>query len=234
MRVSIIIPTYQHADTLPACLEAVFAQTYPVYEVIVVDDGSTDHPEQAIEPFRSRVRFVRKDHQGGCAARNAGFALSTGDAVLFCDADLIMSSEMIEQLVAALAQHPEVAYAYSGFRFGWKTFSSFPFRAHRLREMNFIHTSALIRRDDFPGFDPAIRRFQDWDVWLTLLKRGKEGAYVNRELFHVLEARGRVGISKWRPALLYRLPWHLMPWKPLSVRAYEEARQVIWKKHNLV
>ncbi|KKW45216.1 MAG: hypothetical protein UY95_C0004G0018, partial [Parcubacteria group bacterium GW2011_GWA2_56_7] len=102
-----------------------------------------------------------------------------------------------------------------------------------LRRMNFIHTSALIRSDGFPGFDEAIKRFQDWDVWLTLLKEGKEGVFVDEELFRVLLPHGRAGISSWRPSFLYGISWSILGWRPPSVRRYEEARDVIRKKHHL-
>jgi len=231
--ISVIIPSYQHASTIVACLENVFAQTYQPLEVIVVNDGSTDNTEEILKPFVGRIKLINQTNQGSNPARNRGFAESTGELVIFCDADLVMQRNMLERLADALDQHPEAGYAYSAFRFGWKKFSSYPFDAVRLRQMNFIHTSALIRRKDFPGFDAGLKRFQDWDVWLTMLERGKEGIYVPEELFRVIDAHGRKGISQWRPSLLYRLPWRLLHWTPSSILKYGEARQIVLQKHGL-
>jgi hypothetical protein len=99
--------------------------------------------------------------------------------------------------------------------------------------MNYIHTTSLIRREHFPGFDPAIRRFQDWDVWLTMVGQGRTGVFIDEELFRVIDRADRPGISQWRPSILYLIPWRLLGWRPSSVRSYEDARQVIAKKHAL-
>ncbi len=209
-------------------------QTRAADEVIVVNDGSTDDTFQRLKPYQGRLTLIDQTNQGGNAARNNGFAASTGDLVLFCDADAILSPEMLATLEQALQMHPEASYAYSGFRFGWKSFRSFVFDAERLRLMNFIHTSALIRRHHFPGFDPTVRRFQDWDVWLTMLAAGHTGTFVDAELFRVVEAPNRRGISQWRPSVFYRIPWHWFGWMLPSVRRYNEARAAILKKHGLV
>jgi hypothetical protein len=144
-----------------------------------------------------------------------------------------MRRDMLEKFSKVLEGHPEASYAYSGFRFGWKAFSSFPFDVGRIRKLNFVHTTALIRREHFPGFDPTIKRFQDWDLWLTMMSEGHIGFFVDEELFYVIEASGRRAISKWRPKFFYRFPWKWLGWMPSSVRKYEEAREIIVKKHGL-
>lgn len=231
--ISVIIPTYEHASTISACLESVFSQTYPSIEVIVVNDGSTDNTEHVLRPYLNRITLITQENRGSNPARNRGFTASKGELVIFCDADVIMRQDMLEELVRALGHHPQAGYAYSAFRFGWKRFSSYPFDAKRLRQMNYIHTTALIRRADFPGFDESLKRFQDWDVWLSILERGKEGVYVPQELFQVVDAHGRVGISQWRPSMLYKLPWKLFHWTPASVRKYGDARRIVLTKHGL-
>jgi glycosyltransferase involved in cell wall biosynthesis len=230
---SVIIPTYQHAGTIAVCLESVFAQTLAPSEIIVVNDGSTDGTLSTLAPFLSRITLVNQEHQGGNVARNNGFALSRGERVIFCDADVIMRRDMLERLSQALDTHPEASYAYTGFRFGWKRFRSFPFSALRLRRMNYIHTTSLIRREHFPGFDPFLRRFQDWDVWLTMLEQSHGGVFVAEELFRVVDDQRRRGISQWRPSFLYHIPWRLFGWMPSSVRRYEDAKHVVVYKHHL-
>lgn len=232
--ISIIIPAYQHAHTLTACLESVFAQTVPPFEVIVVDDGSTDDTPRVLEMFLDRgVRVIRQENRGGNAARNRGFNASSGVLVLFLDADIVMRNDMLEILANALEKHSSAAYAYSAFRFGWKRFSSYRFSSNLLRRMNYIHTSALIRREAFPRFDETLKRFQDWDLWLTILERGGEGIYVEEELFRALSDTKRRGISSWRPSWMYRIPWKRFGWMPKSVRDYEEARRIVLLKHHL-
>jgi hypothetical protein len=144
-----------------------------------------------------------------------------------------MNPQMIERFVQQLTEHPDASYAYSGFKFGWKVFHGVPFNADRLRKMNFVHTTSLVRRKDFPGFDPAIKRFQDWDVWLTMLEQQKTGVLVPGVWCDVMiDGESRIG-SSWLPSFVYRLPWKYVGWEPVRVRKYREAREAIVKKHRL-
>ncbi len=232
--ISVIIPTYQHADMIERCLLSVFSQSLEPREVIVVDDGSTDETQKKLASLirtTPMLHVFRQANRGSNPARNKGFERSSGSRVMFLDADVVMRPDMLEKLSKALDQHTKAGFAYSAFRFGWKRFRSFPFDAVRLRRMNYIHTSALIHREAFSGFDETIRRFQDWDLWLSMLERGTEGVFVSDELFRVVRVHGRKGISSWRPSMFYQLPWFGK--KPESIRAYEAAREIILQKHHL-
>ncbi|MFZ2682168.1 MAG: glycosyltransferase family A protein [Patescibacteria group bacterium] len=231
--ISVIIPTYQHATSLRACLESVFAQTYAPLEVIVVDDGSTDNTAEVIAAYGDKLSTIHQANAGANPARNKGLAAATGEYVIFCDADVIMVPTMLESMFNALQANPSASYAYSGFWFGWKHFKGLDFDPAVLRRLNFVHTSSLVRTSDFPGFDEAIKRLQDWDVWLTMLSQGKVGVLVPETLFKVgIDGASRIG-SSWLPAFVYQLPWHKLGWMPAGVRKYEQARQAIKRKHQL-
>lgn len=232
--ISVIIPTYQHADTIRACLNSLFSQTRNPKEIIVVNDGSTDGTSEVLAAFSDRVKVITQRNMGSNQARNAGFQASTSPLVIFCDADVIMRPEMLDKMANALDNNPAASFAYSGFKFGWKQFKSFPFSTKRLQEMNFIHTTSLMRREHFPGFDPRIKRFQDWDVWLTMLDEGHVGTFINEQLFKVLTDQHRISISKWRPSFLYRIPWRRFGWKPESIKGYDNAKEIVIKKHRLM
>ena len=225
--VSIIIPIYNRAALLHACLQSIAAQTHRNMQVIVVNDGSPETEEvRRIVALHPEIdHYIEQENGGAPRARNRGFEVSTGSFVLFCDADAVLEPTMIAQCLRALELHPEASYAYCGMKFGWKTFAALPFDATRLRLYNYIHVSSLIRREVFPGFDPALKRFQDWDIWLTLLAKGYRGVAVPDVLFRV-EATGTM--SRWLPSFFYRL----FPWRP-EVRAYRDAQQVIRTKHQL-
>ena len=232
-KISVIIPCYNHASTIARCLESVFAQTYTPIEVIVVDDGSTDRLETALASFLSRITFVRQENKGGPAARNHGFRESTGDLVMFCDADAQLRPDALTTMARALDAHPEAAYAYASFKFGWKTFPLGPFDPARLKKHNYIHTGSLVRREKFSGFDESLKRFQDWDLWLTMMERGDIGVWVPEVLMRVQVSSTRGGISNWMPKFVYRIPWNLLGWKPKRMIAYEEAAAIIRHKHHL-
>lgn len=231
--ISVVVPTYQHASALSQCLEAIFAQTYPNIEIIVVDDGSTDNTQEVVKAFSNRVKSIRQENQGSNPARNRGFQEAKGEFIIFCDADVIMKPQMLEEMHKALVAHPEASYAYASFWFGWKHFAGQPFDAEKLRQMNFIHTSSLIRTADFPGFDNNIKRLQDWDVWLTMLGQGKRGVLVPDTLCTVsIHGASRIG-SSWLPKVLYKLPWKKLGWTPKRIKKYQTAKDVIVKKHKL-
>ncbi len=115
--VSIVMPAFNAARWLPAALDSALAQTYPHFELIVVDDGSTDDTPAILETYRVRhgISVITQTNQGQSAAANRGLAESCGDYVKFFDADDVMSSCMIAAQVAALANHPGcVAYGTWG------------------------------------------------------------------------------------------------------------------------
>lgn len=76
-------------------------------------------------------------------------------------------------------------------------------------------------------FDTSLKRFQDWDLWLTLLERNKTGVFIPEVLYEKVVGT-REGISTWLPCFMY-----LLPWKSREVKKYEFARQIIAKKHHL-
>jgi len=231
--ISVIIPSYNHAGTIALALESVFTQTLLPSEVIVVNDGSTDATAEAVKPYLDRIEYIEGINQGGNAARNKGFARSTGDYVIFHDADGIMRPDMLETLFATLESHPEASYAYSRFTHEGRHFKSAPFDPELLKRMNFIHTTSLIRRAHFPGFDPEIKKLQDWDLWLTMLGEDHVGVFVDENLLENLKEPGRAGISKWMPSFMYKIPWEMLGWMPDALRKYREAEKVIQEKHGL-
>lgn len=105
-RVSVIIPNYNKSRTLSACLSAVYAQTYPAAEVIVVDDASTDRSREIAGGFPCRlVAFAT--NRGASAARNAGAAAATGDVLFFIDSDIGLAPDALANAVRILREHPD-------------------------------------------------------------------------------------------------------------------------------
>jgi len=84
----------------------------------------------------------------------------------------------------ALQQHPEAAYAYSQFKFGWKTIKSQAFDAERLKQVNYIDTTSLIRCTALSSapWDIFLKRFQDWGLWLSLFRKKPNGYFCSRSV----------------------------------------------------
>jgi glycosyltransferase involved in cell wall biosynthesis len=100
-KVSVVVATYNGARTLKACLESLAQLNYGDYEVIVVDDGSTDSTAEVAKSF-SRIRYIRQENRGLSAARNAGIAAATGDIVAFTDDDCRADEDWLYYLVGDL------------------------------------------------------------------------------------------------------------------------------------
>ncbi|MCX7778695.1 MAG: glycosyltransferase family 2 protein [Patescibacteria group bacterium] len=237
--ISVIIPTYQHGNTILNTLETIFYQTYQNFEVIIVNDGSTDDTKKKLEKtekrWPGRIKIINQERKGANSARNRGFQEAKGDFLFFCDADVELKNDCLEKMVKILKEHPEASYAYSSFKFGWKVFPSFDFDSERLKKMPYISMMSLIRREHFPGFDESLTKFQDWDLWLTMLEKGYRGIRIPEILFTVKPRK--IGLSSWLPSFLYRLPWHIFPFKilkPKAIKNYEEGLKIIKKKHSLL
>lgn len=110
IKVSVIIPTYNRKQTLLKTLDSVLAQTYPrdLYEVIVVDDGSIDGTEEALEPLLSRILYFKQENKGPATARNLGITHARGEIVAFTDDDCVVPLNWIEALVYGFRRYPDV------------------------------------------------------------------------------------------------------------------------------
>ncbi len=234
-RLSVVIPVYQHADACLQCLASLGKQTRLPDEVVIVDDGSTDGLAgklvEEIKKYSFPIRFIRfETNRGAPAARNEGARQTTGDYLLFLDADTTLQPTMLARFEETLEAHPKVDIVYSAYDFGWH-FSLVPFSAERLEQSNFMHMNSLLRRSAFPGFDETLKKFQDWDLWLTMVRRGSKAIGLPDVLFSV-EPR-KTGYSSWVPSFVYRLPWRKLGWAPTALRNYQAAEEIIRIKHGL-
>lgn len=200
-------------------LASLRGQTYQDFEVIIVDDGN--EPALLLD---SNARIIRQVHSGAAVARNTGAKEARGEYLLFLDADIVMEPKMLKKMLEALENNPQSSYAYSQFKFGFKTFKLWPFDGEKLKQMPYIHTTSLMRRADFHGFDPEIKRLQDWDLWMTMLANDKKGVFIPEILFQVMTGGS---ISIWLPSFLYKFKW--LPW----VKKYNAAVKIIKDKHHL-
>jgi glycosyltransferase involved in cell wall biosynthesis/GT2 family glycosyltransferase len=197
-RVSVVIPYYNLGEYLPATLESVRGQTFTDYELIVVDDGSTDPASIALleRLERSGLCVLRKPNGGLGSARNAGFRAARGRWVLPLDADDLIDPKLLEKAVAAMERDPGLAYVSPLVSYFTDDSSSphggwVPLGLDRdlLSVMNVGGAGAgsLIDRQaalDAGGYDEWLTAYEDWDFWCTLAERGLRGAVIPEFLLH--------------------------------------------------
>jgi glycosyltransferase involved in cell wall biosynthesis len=105
--VSVVVPSYNGARTIAATLDALLAQTHPLREIVVVDDGSKDQTREALAPYTDRVRAIHQVNSGVSAARNRGVAETSGEWLAFCDADDLWDPDKIAVMAAVVASRPD-------------------------------------------------------------------------------------------------------------------------------
>lgn len=180
--VSVVIPCYNQGRFLAESIGSVLASAWDDFEIIVVDDGSTDQEtRQLLDTLNyPKTRLIRRENGGLAAARNSGIAAANGTYILPLDADDRISPAYLGQSVAAFESDGRLGIVYCrAEKFGaesgrWRL----PvFSRWRMRLGNVIFCSALYRRadwEDVGGYDLALRHgWEDWDFWLSLLERGR-------------------------------------------------------------
>lgn len=186
MKVSVIIPTYNRRDLVSLAIESVLAQTFTDYEVIVVDDGSSDGTGQALATFSSQIRYIWQENQGESVARNQGIALAQGDYIALLDSDDLWEPEKLVEQVAVLDDDPTIVMAGCASRIideRGELVSSNPTGAvndpqqltySALRYHNHFFgggSTAVIRRtaiDQVGPFAPELQYGEEWDLWIRL------------------------------------------------------------------
>ena len=234
--VSIIIPVYNRAEIFEKSLLSAIQQNYENKEIIVVDDGSVEgNVESGIWNVKKNTNvniiYYRQENKGAPVARNKGFELSKGDYLIFWDADIEAESDMLEKMAKKLDKKQDLSFVYSSFNLGKKKMLAKKFSPIELQKNNYIHTTSLIRRKDVIKWDESLKRFQDWDLWLSMIEKGKKGIWIDEYLFHVI---GGGTMSSWLPSFTYKKPWSYLPWIKSRVKKYLEAREVILKKHKIL
>jgi glycosyltransferase involved in cell wall biosynthesis len=182
--ISVIIPTYNRAHFIRDALESVFTQTFKDYEVIVVDDGSTDNTQTALEPYMERIRYMRQEHRGVATARNWAIREARGTFVAFLDSDDVWEAAALETFLGIL-QEEDVAVAASANRlirqdgeplggFEKKRSPGPYFTTRSLLGSDFCLPGHACRKacfDDCGLFDEALIIASDLDMWLRFSMR---------------------------------------------------------------
>ena len=124
--VSVIIPAHNSAHSIGECLDSVFEQTHPNFQVIVVDDGSEDDTWEVLSAYPKDLVLARQENAGQGAARNAGIKLATGTYVTFLDADDFWLPDFMVRTVAFLEENKEAIGVTCSFKLSRESEQSFP------------------------------------------------------------------------------------------------------------
>jgi GT2 family glycosyltransferase len=202
--VSVLVAVHNGALLLRETLDSVAAQTHAWWELIVVDDGSTDASHVVAESFAGtqpsgRVRVLRQANAGAAAARNHAASLANGRYLLPLDADDVLCDHYLDRAIGAIESHDRCDIAYPLLQaFGAETWlaTTGPFTLPALREKNRLPACSLIRRRTFEqlgGYCAAYRGYEDWELWIRACHAGARAVLIP----DVLYLYRRVSGSKW-------------------------------------
>lgn len=185
-RVSVIIPSYNRAAFLPEAIESLLSQTYPVFEIIVVDDGSTDETKEVCDRYPT-VQYIYQKNQGVSVARNTGIHVSTGEYLLFLDSDDCLLPQAVEIGINCINAHPEVGFVFGNYIFqsmnpdgSYKTEQVYDNQpevasyATLLAAEHKIQCACVIFRrvaiEAVGGFDPNLATMEDINLFLRVAR----------------------------------------------------------------
>lgn len=198
--VSVIIPTYNRADTLKRSIESVLNQSYQDFEIIVVDDNSTDNTGRVVMEFAdSRIRYLKNDRKMGAnGSRNVGIQNAKGDYIAFQDSDDAWRNDKLEKQMNMFQNREEFDIVYSRYLRHWLNGENelVPDRGHTSRmlqeelagtlaKLNVIGTPTMVVKrkcfDEGGVFDLKVGRFQDWELNIGFVQRYKYG-FIDEDL----------------------------------------------------
>lgn len=182
-KVSIIIPVYNQETYIKECLESVLNQDYENFEVIVIDDGSTDNTPKILIEFGEKIKYARQKNQGPSIALNNGLRLAEGSLIGWLGSDDVYLPGAIKLRVKKLQEDPSIALVYTDYVMIDSTGNELktikcPFPAHEqfakaLLADNFINGSTVLMRRECYGkvelYDTTLKASMDGDMWFRLL-----------------------------------------------------------------
>jgi glycosyltransferase involved in cell wall biosynthesis len=213
-RVSVIIPAYNSVPYISSAIDSALNQTYRDYEVIVVDDGSTDKTAEVIASYSSKIRCFSQANAGVSSARNRGLSESSGEFIAYLDGDDVWYPQKLERQVAFLDAHAECGLVHSDVtvideqesvihaRFNVETARPIPSgycRQDLLRRCHIQIPSVIERRrciDDIGGFDERLIATEDYLHWIMVALKGWAFGYINEPLAKYRWRRGSVMSNK--------------------------------------
>jgi glycosyltransferase involved in cell wall biosynthesis/chromosome segregation ATPase len=202
--VSVIIPAYNGEKYIAQAVESVLNQTYSNYEILVVDDGSTDNTRGVLEPYLDKIQYVYQENQGVAVARNRGIEMSRGEFVAFLDQDDFFLPHKLALQVACFELQPTLGMVHSGWRRvnaageniadaqPWKDVPTLDLEGWVLWKC--VLLSAMMFRREWlervGGLDPQFKQSDDVDLALRLSLLGCETAWVRQSVVCYREHEG--------------------------------------------
>lgn len=201
-KVTILIPNYNKGKYIAQALESAVNQSYSNFDILIIDNCSTDESVPIIKRYESdKVKVVlHEENKGLVYSLNEGVELSDSDFIMNLSSDDIIATTAVENLMSTLLSESGISIAYSEFLTSQGGHSpSREWDLDRLMKQNYISFSNIYRRKEclsVGGFDPRIPSAEDWDMWIAICQNGGKGKLCKSpEFWYRLDTKGS-GLSK--------------------------------------
>lgn len=183
--VSVVLPTYNRAQFLSETIQSVIAQKFADWELVIVDDGSTDNTQDVVKGFTdSRIKYVKQENRGVSAARNLGVSKTTAPIIAFLDSDDLWLPRKLETQLKFFNEHPDAAICQTEETWIRNGRRVNPMKKHAKKSgwifkdclpLCIVSPSAVMMRrkvfDELGGFDESLPACEDYDLWLRAALR---------------------------------------------------------------
>jgi len=208
-KISIVSPCYNHGRYVREMLESVFTQSFQSYEVIIVNDGSTDKTKEILDNLHhEKLTIIHTPSSGPAAARNTGIAAARAPLILNLDADDKIAPTLLEKAYKIFEADPSVGIVYSEQRlFGAQSgrFNLPPYSLAAMLKDNVIPSQAFFRRSDWKEVGGYSHEFiyglEDYDFWLSIISLGRHVYKISEELGYYRRYRNPVACRSGRRAV---------------------------------
>lgn len=257
LSVSVVIPAYNATSFIAKGINSALSQTYPIKEIIIVDDGSSDNLESVIGNYDNRLlTLVRQDNSGAAAARNKGVEIASGEYIAFLDADDYWHERKLELQMDFLSKNLDVDLCYSCcYSMDLKECDDFVFpepdegEPHIIEDFEEVFVNpyfgtpgVVLKRSAFMelgGYDPSLKNAEDVDLWLRI-SWCKKVARMPQQLFVVAKRPDSLSTTNGFPANLHVIEKFCREhpeFRDTQARTIKQAKSIVyaqWGRQMLV
>lgn len=222
--VSFIVPCYNHSEYLTECVLSLLKQDYTSFEIIIINDGSTDNSKEVAEKLISeypdhRIKCINQQNSGLVRSRNRGCTVAKGKYIVPIDADDLIAPTFLSKTVAVMESGPQLSYVSTKALFFGHSNLIWP--RHELNPADFFirnqqTCSTLFRKQmwkDLGGYDESMTRgYEDWELWIRATKNGMTGFQIDEPLFfYRRKENSMITSSREKDASIKKQIIHLHP-----------------------
>jgi glycosyltransferase involved in cell wall biosynthesis len=241
--VSVIIPTFNRARAVGSAIDSVIVQNYPNFELIVVDDGSSDHTRALLSAYKDAILAIHQPNKGVSAARNRGVAAAAGDLIAFLDSDDYWLPGKLSEQVAFFQSHPDAVicqteeiWIRNGRRVNPRQRHLKPSGDIFIPSLSLCLVSpsaVMVKRalfDEIGGFDEDLPACEDYDLWLRVSARYPvhliDKPLIVKQGGHSDQLSRQPGLDKYRIAAIEKM----LAGRSLMDEQYRAAVKVLAEK----